>query len=105
MVVSDADGNLGGDVSDGNLGGDVSDADGNLGGDVSDADGNLGGDDSDVDSVCDAGEDDGRLKEGMRRKFTCPHCNKNVVNLPRHLKTIHGWSMGSSKAVISQFNM
>ena len=103
MEVSDGRVDAGHGVLDDGKG--MSYANGNLGGGVSDADGNLGGDVSDVDSVCDAGKDDGRLKEGMRRKFTCPHCNKNVVNLPRHMQTIHGWSMCSSIAVIDQFNM
>ena len=57
----------------------------------------------DVGIVGDAG--DHVRFEGVRRKFSCPACEKSVVNLPRHMKSIHGWSMASSKAVVGQFNM
>ena len=39
------------------------------------------------------------------RKFTCPNCKKEIVNLPRHMQKIHGWSLPSSKAVVGQFGL
>ena len=38
------------------------------------------------------------------RKFTCPNCKKEIVNLP-HMQKIHGWSLASSKAVVGQFGL
>ena len=58
----------------------------------------------DVDFVGDTG-DNVRFEEGESRKFSSPACEKSVVNLPRHMKLIHGWRMASSKAVVGQFNM
>ena len=62
---------------------------------VLDAGVNLGGDGNVV----------GILPEVVRRRFPCPTCLKNVVNLPLHMSTMHGWSVESSKAVVGQFNI
>ena len=39
------------------------------------------------------------------RKFTCPNCKKEIVNLPWHMQKIHGWILANSKVVVGQFGL
>lgn len=40
-----------------------------------------------------------------RRTFSCPHCKKSVVHLPRHLRTVHLYSDKEARHSTLEFNL